>query len=281
MKSVFGKADIKIAFENTTLGFYYSFITPFSVGGQPFQIYHFSKNGYKASQSAAIPMTDIFANDIAMALLVIFAQVFVGIKTTGLSIDIGWRIASIVGLFCYMIIPLCIIFFSRMPKFFEKILKFGIRILYRLKIVRDEQKTFSNAFNKTLDYTKSFDYLTDKPLLLISVLLLSVVQRLGFCILPYLSIQTLGGNVMFVAGVVTSIIIISGVTFFPTPGNSGALEGLFYIIFSSLHQDYIFWAILIWRFFSYYIFIIIGFFVAIKNSPSKPKIQEKEQVQSE
>ena len=49
------------------------------------------------------------------------------------------------------------------------------------------------------------------------------------------------------------------VTVVPTPGNAGAAEGAFYLLFQSLSQANLFWAMLVWRFFVFYLFIIIGF----------------------
>jgi uncharacterized membrane protein YbhN (UPF0104 family) len=36
-------------------------------------------------------------------------------------------------------------------------------------------------------------------------------------------------------------------------------EGSFYAFFSALDQENLFWPMLIWRFFCYYLFILIGF----------------------
>ena len=44
----------------------------------------------------------------------------------------------------------------------------------------------------------------------------------------------------------------------PTPGNAGAAEGAFYLVFSAMGSDGVFWAMLIWRIFCHYSFIIIG-----------------------
>ena len=44
----------------------------------------------------------------------------------------------------------------------------------------------------------------------------------------------------------------------PTPGNAGAAEGAFYLVFSAMGSDGVFWAMLVWRIFCHYSFILIG-----------------------
>ena len=48
------------------------------------------------------------------------------------------------------------------------------------------------------------------------------------------------------------------VTLVPTPGNAGAAEGSFYLLFDQLDTSGVFWAMLIWRFLCYYFFILLG-----------------------
>ncbi len=51
--------DVKwrIALSNSILGYFYTYITPSSAGGQPFQIYHLSKWKVKPEISSAIILT--------------------------------------------------------------------------------------------------------------------------------------------------------------------------------------------------------------------------------
>ena len=64
---------------------------------------------------------------------------------------------------------------------------------------------------------------------------------------------------------VTTVAIYASVTFIPTPGNAGAAEGSFFAVFSALSSGYIFWAMMAWRFFVYYIFIILGALIYIRS----------------
>ena len=57
----------------------------------------------------------------------------------------------------------------------------------------------------------------------------------------------------------------AAVTYIPTPGNAGAAEGTFYALFKTLKSGNIFWAMLIWRFLSYYMFLATGVGIYIYN----------------
>ena len=280
MKKVFGKFSFKVALETVILGFYYNYLTPFAIGGQPFQIYHLSKNGFSGSGSAVIPLMEIVTNDIAMTLIVIFSHTFINFPYVDIKIDIGWKIASLIGLFFYISIPFFITFFSRAPKTFTKVVSFGVRVLAKLHIVKDEEQTKNKTISKIAEYSNQFDSLTDSHILVIIITLLSILQRLSVMIIPYFVIHAFGGNISFIVSLVTTIIITSAVTFVPTPGNSGASEGVFYAIFTSLNQGYVFLATLTWRFFTYYIYLLTGFGFAIRKAPiSNKNKQNVENVQ--
>ena len=69
------------------------------------------------------------------------------------------------------------------------------------------------------------------------------------------------------------VFIQSAVSLIPTPGNAGAAEGSFYIVFSSLGTAGTFWSMLLWRLQCYYSFIIIG--VLIYGYIAVTKMREK------
>ena len=100
--------------------------------------------------------------------------------------------------------------------------------------------------------------------------------------MPFFAVRTFGGDIGFIDAACMCIYIYAAITIVPTPGNSGAAEGSFYIIFSSLGTSGVFWAMLVWRFLCYYSFIVIGLLVyavkALKKILSKKKDIQNESV---
>ena len=98
-------------------------------------------------------------------------------------------------------------------------------------------------------------------------------------LIPFFVLTAFGGNVDFLPCLVTTVAVTSAVYFVPTPGNAGAAEGTFFIVFSALSSGYVFWAMLFWRFFSYYIYIIMGpviyFVMHLEKRSDKDEIKER------
>ena len=59
-------------------------------------------------------------------------------------------------------------------------------------------------------------------------------------------------------------------SYFPIPGGSGMAEVSFAALFSKLFTDgTTFWALILWRVFTYYLFIVIGFIFTLFDSFTK------------
>ena len=48
------------------------------------------------------------------------------------------------------------------------------------------------------------------------------------------------------------------VAIIPTPGNSGFAENAVLLAFANIASTVAFWVVFVWRFFTYYIYILIG-----------------------
>ena len=94
--------------------------------------------------------------------------------------------------------------------------------------------------------------------LFVKTIALSIGFNTFIAAIPFFVLTAFGGEVGFLPCFVTTMAVMSAICFVPTPGNAGAAEGTFFVVFSALTEGYIFWAMLVWRFFSYYIYIIIG-----------------------
>ena len=76
------------------------------------------------------------------------------------------------------------------------------------------------------------------------------------------------GNYLEVTAITLFIYAASSVV--PTPGKAGASEGTFYILFES------FWPMFIWRIFSYYFYLAVGFITILFNG-FRNTLKQKEQ----
>ena len=105
---------------------------------------------------------------------------------------------------------------------------------------------------------------------------LSLVYRIALCSMPYFVLKMFGAPVSFLHIFVSTIYIYASIALVPTPGNVGAAEGAFYLVFSAMGSDGVFWAMLVWRVFSYYAFIAAGALVYGVNALQAKRFRKGE-----
>ena len=261
MKKTCGYAKVKVATESVLLGRYYDNVTPFGSGGQPFQIYYLSKAGLGAAQSATLPVVAFLSMQYAFILLAIVSIFGFG----GLVASDFIRISSYVGLGFYALIPTVILAFTFFPGVTTAILGGCLTLLEKLHIIKDRTRLADRIFGAIRRYSDCVRSLLHSGWLVLFTMLLSVIYQAALCSIPYFVLHAFGGTTDFFTCFVTTVAIYAAVTFVPTPGNAGAAETSFYQVFSSLAGGRVFWAMLVWRFFTYYLFILFGVSVYLER----------------
>ncbi len=272
MSIVLGEpCSIKDCVQVVLLGKYYDSITPSGSGGQPFQIYFLHKHGYSDGTSATITLGGYFTMQTAFVLL----SIIVLITNSGVIKTPGIIPVAIVGTFTYSIIPAFIILFAKKPNVAINIVMFFVRLLNKIRIIKDVDKTSSSIISSLEEYSDGMKKLTSNKLEFAKQFLSSVAARIIYCLIPFFVLLGLGGQADPIEILCMTVIIMAAMTVIPTPGNSGAAEASFYLVFSTLESNAIFWAMLIWRFLCYYGFILVGVSIysyrALKKKFSKKK----------
>ena len=138
---------------------------------------------------------------------------------------------------------------------------------------KNYEETAEKVEYEVKEYTKSVKTILKTKGLFLKSILISVIYNLLVASIPFFVLTAFGGSVDFIHCFVTTIAVMAAIYFIPTPGNSGAAEGTFFLVFSALSSGYVFWAMLVWRFFSYYIYIIMGpivyFFMHLEKKRAK------------
>lgn len=254
MTTKFGdQPDWRVGARTVFLGRYYDNITPAAVGGQPFQIHYMHTNGVKHGYAAMIPILGLVSTQLGFLIVAVISYLTCGHLTDPKILGLG-----ILGLIFYGVFPAAVIIATFFPKLLQKIIAGAVRLISRLHIIKDEEKAVKKATDSIEQYATCIrKILSDKKSIII-LLALSVTFHLGITALPYFIIRAFGGEISFLKCFVTILAVTSAVYITPTPGNSGFAEGYFFTVFESLASGYVFWAMLFWRFFTYYIYIIMG-----------------------
>ena len=268
MKHLGEKVSVRHAFSVAALGKYYDCITPSGAGGQPFQIYYLYSNGYSSGAASAMPLSGFFTMQFGFVILCVFAFIFgnSAFDATGLT---AIKITAYVGAVAYTIVPVMIIISGVAPKIAMRIVAFFVRILAKLHIIKKPNHAIMKAVRSLNNYSVNIKKITTDKGLLIKLLLLSTVFQFAICSMPFFVIRTFGGDMAFFQSMFMCIFIMAAITLIPTPGNSGAAEGSFYMVFSSLGTSGTFWAMLVWRLLCYYSFIIVGVLIYAYNAVVK------------
>ena len=253
------------------IGMYYSSITPAATGGQPMQVFALKKRGVAPGLTSSALAVKFFCWQCALLMLGAVAWTAnAGLveKSLGQGIWMVWLGFLLNGIAVAAVILLAI---SR--NLVRAIIIFLVRVAYRLRIVKDVAKTSSRWDAALQDFHASVDILTKHPFQYLALILLSLVQVIGLMSAVYFVYRGFGLN----AAPYTSLLSIQlmlyiAASFTPLPGASGAQEGGFYLFFGAIFpQTILFAALLVWRFLTYYLSIIVGFAAVMINSGSGGK----------
>ena len=253
MRSLKEKVSFRLAFETAALGKYYDCITPSGAGGQPFQILWLHRHGSSDGAASAMTITGYVTMQAGFILLAL--ATFITARSVELE---AIRYTAYFGLLLFALIPSLLVLFSLMPKTVKKIVSAVIRLAARVKLVKHPEESTEKVIGMLDSYRGSLAVIAkDKPAM-VCLVALSLVYRIALCSMPYFVLKMFGAPVGFMHIFASTIYIYATICLVPTPGNAGAAEGAFYLVFSAMRSDGVFWAMLIWRLFSHYSFIITG-----------------------
>jgi uncharacterized protein (TIRG00374 family) len=255
------------AFRVAVLGKYYDNITPFGSGGQPFQVMFLRKQKIPTGTAAALPIAGYLTLQSAFIIIAVFVLIF-----GGNVIDItAVRITACVGLAFYAFVPLVIILFVVSPGLTLRTLNGVFFAIKRLHIMRDTEKPRARVLTALTSYSEGMETFLRNHSLAAKSLGFSLLFQIAVCIMPFFVLKAFGSDLTFLSVFCTTVILYLCITFVPTPGNSGVAEGSFYALFSVLGESQLFWAMLIWRFFCYYAFVLFGFLIVSRDAVIKKR----------
>ena len=242
----------------TLLGMFYSNVTPASTGGQPMQVYAFKKRGVPTGVSSSALAVKFFCFQTALlgigGVMWLLNPGFVGTCVEGGK----WLILS--GFMINGLSVVAVLLLAINKNIVRFIIYLALRIGKALHIVKDMARASSRADAALDDFRASVDMLTHHLAHLILLFLLSVMQVALLMSAAYCIYRALGLHEATHAQLLTlQTLLFIGVSFTPLPGASGAQEGGFYLFFGKvIPGDLIFAALLMWRFCTYYITLIVG-----------------------
>lgn len=268
-KTVTGKVRFTTSVKTSFLGKYYDAVTPFSTGGQPMQIVYLNSKGISGGNSSAIVMIKYFSSImtwVALGAGLMIAGSFMGVLEGNKGATI-LKITGWIGIAVNLIIPLFITFFLVFPKIMHKLTVGLVRLGNKVKLVKDVEKTTARAIKIVDDFKNSFKVMATTPVNLILLIIVSFGEAFFTFSIPFFVMKAFSCDVhgQLITIMALNAFATFGVSFVPTPGNSGVMEGMAALAFSAAAGATLVWSVIVWRFAVYYIYIIIGLFITVRD----------------
>ena len=263
MKGRGKKVTILQCFKYSFIEFYFSALTPSSTGGQPAQFYYMEKDGLPASDSTVVlvAITVLYKG----AFLVITAILFL-LNTSYIAgpAERVWVLA-VLGLLLNvgLITLLLLLLFSK--NLINVIVRFFIRILARLHIVKNVVEKTEHYEKKLANYHKCASFFMKHKLVVLRAAGVLALQRLMLLFVPYLVYKSFGlSGYTMLQILATQALLNLCVDMMPLPGAVGISETVFLMLFTPIFTEAgITTAVLLSRGISFYLLLMVSGIVVI------------------
>jgi len=254
------KYSLKESIKHNVIVQFFNGITPFSTGGQPMEVYMLKEHGIRASHGTNFIMQNFIFYQIALVIFGIFAvgynakyHLFPASPILRNLVFIGFLVNTLVAVFLF------IIAFSK--KFTSFIIYHTIEILSKLKLIKEKEKTKLHWEERITEFHRSTQELKHRKVLAVSSIFLNLLSLACFYITPLLIVYSLHDfeSLKVVDSLVASAYVLIIGAFVPIPGASGGIEYSFLSFFHAFLSSGVTSAVLlVWRFITYYLPMIIG-----------------------
>lgn len=260
LKSYDEKFKLKKSFSITVITKFFNGITPFSSGGQPMQVYMLKKEGFRITKATNAIMQNFILYQFALitfGVISIFINYSVGLfpknELLGNLVTLGFAVNTLV-----MVVLLVVSFSNKFNKFLTSIM---IKVLSKLKIVKNKDKQIKSWEEKCNDFHEGATYIINHKWLCIKGFVYYIIAFIAFYSMPLVIIKALSTeNIELMSSIVASSYVMIIGSFVPIPGASGGIEYGYLSFFKYLinSNGLISASLIIWRSITYYLPMVAG-----------------------
>jgi len=285
------KFTIKDGAQCSLIGSLFSGITPFRAGYHFGMLYSYNKKNIKVRDGVVISYIEGTAYQFVITILCLVLSIYISfnpvqinISGSEMNINLIIYIVSSINLIASLGLIL-IVKFKKIHELIVKLcLKFSKIFLKKRNInqieikVRESLTTIVN--NSALLFEKKWQTV---KIMLINFIRLIVIYSLPYIIYLFLSKGNFALSEYFIC-LAYAMVITFCLWIVPIPGGAGASEMLFYLLYSLVitNETMIRASVLVWRFFTYYVNLILGMIVLliIKNKDIIKETREMKSISS-
>ena len=259
-----------VSYKVSAIGKYYDMITPFAVGGQPFQIYYLNKYGISGGAATSITMGKYIFSQIVYFIIV--SVVMFGALGTTISGDapeqILIRTASWVGYGVMFLLIATVTMISLSRKIGAGLVVACLKLFCKI-FRRDYSKLFGRVMRMVMTWQHTMKRYSKSPWVWIVNLVGSATAYISNWLIPFFIFCAFTGGLpadaFDVLSTMIALIILTELasSIMPLPGGTGMAELSFMALFASMFASAgmpgaLFWALIIWRIATYYLYLLQG-----------------------
>ena len=252
--------SFKQGFKNAISGTFFNGITPFSSGGQFAQVYIFNRQGISPANSASILLM-VFI--VYQSVLVIFTASVMLFKYNIYSDRYtGFFSLAIIGFLINFFVITGLFLGAKSKRLQNFICNNVIRFLSKIRIVKSYTDTSIKVTRSLENFRRELNILQHNKSVLIKSSVINLFKLIIMYSIPFFAAKALYLNVSIgqlaeFIGICSFVYMITA--FVPIPGASGGSEGVYFMLFSPvLGEIGTPTTLLIWRFVTYYLGLILG-----------------------
>lgn len=235
----------------SSVGFFFSCITPSASGGQPMQIYFMKKKKIPVPVSTVILMI--------VTITYKFVLVVIGVGIAFFARGFLHRYLDPVLPIFYLGLALnimCVIFMTVLvfhPMLAKSVMVKGLKILEKLHILRKKKGRLDKLENSMDIYRDTAAYLKENPRVIFNVVIITFMQRIALFSVTWFVYRSfrLKGTGYLTVMFLQAVISVS-VDMLPLPGGMGISESLFLTIFKPVFGKFLLPGMVLSRGMGYY-----------------------------
>lgn len=239
---------------------FFNAITPFSSGGQPFQVYLLNKQGIKITESTNALLQNFLSYQTALTILgtlaIIANSFLVILPETSLLKQV-----VIIGFLVNVLVLGILVFLAKAKgantKLFNKIFNF----IFSFKFIKNRESLKEKASKKIDEFYESNEFFKHNKYIFLKATIFNIISLLVLYSIPLFIFYSVGE---FDSLTLTDSVICSSYTYFigsfvPIPGGTGGLEYAFIEFFKGFtNSTMISTCMILWRFVTYYLSMFLG-----------------------
>ena len=262
----------RVCFLFSSVGFFFSCITPSASGGQPMQIYYMKKEKISIPVATVILMIVTITYKFVLVAIGVVIAVFLHRYLTGILPIFYLGLA--LNIFCVTFMTVLVFH----PDLARNFLVKGLKVLEKLHIVRKKHSRLKKLEDSMDTYRETAVYLRTHPRVIFHVILITFAQRMALFAVTWFVYRafSLSGTGFWTVLFLQAVISVS-VDMLPLPGGMGISETLFLNIFVPVFGSLLLPGMVLSRGLGYYGELFISaFFTVIAQLTIGQKTNEKQ-----